>query len=392
MHKKRISFLLILMGFQLSTSAQSLTVAEPQISFAKEIRPFAYYVAQAELWWAEVEKDKSSEEAWYNYYKACRNAHGSNNWKKNFVEVSPDLRLGQNIVAMVEENIPNTFTHYFLKGADLGVSTEGSKYLKKAYKMKPDFPPIHSFMVTYATSSHNPGLRKEVNQKWFKTNEWSQGLMSYGYNVLASTAPDAILFTQGDNDTYPIWMLQDALGLRTDVWVINIDFLLFEEFRKPVFEKMGVPAFILENIDINEYEQNWKSVVKHVLSKYKGDKPLYLAMTVDQEWFEGFENRLSPVGLAWKMGQKQKDLSAESARLIKDEFMLDYLRGPLTYDIRQKRLEQMDLNYLKSFAQAYTYNKEHQLPTKRISSFAEFIMSKTDRKDIHNKYQEFFKD
>ena len=47
----------------------------------------------------------------------------------------------------------------------------------------------------------------------------------FGMNYLNSLEKDAIIFTNGDNDTFPLWYAQEVEGVRTDVKVINQSYL-----------------------------------------------------------------------------------------------------------------------------------------------------------------------
>ena len=61
----------------------------------------------------------------------------------------------------------------------------------------------------------------QVNYK-YQTRENNYFPYDYAYNMLQSCEKDAILITNGDNDTFPLWAIQAMYGVRTDVRIVNL--------------------------------------------------------------------------------------------------------------------------------------------------------------------------
>ena len=89
-------------------------------------------------------------------------------------------------------------------------------------------------------------------------------------NYLEGLAPNALIFTNGDNDTYPLWYAQEVEGVRPDVRVVNMSLLgmdwYIDQVKHKVYDAAPVPSLLTYD-DYKGNKKNGTNINKNKKSK-----------------------------------------------------------------------------------------------------------------------------
>lgn len=98
----------------------------------------------------------------------------------------------------------------------------------------------------------------------------------YAYNLLNSVEPNAMLFTNGDNDTFPLWYLQEVEGIRTDVRVVCLSLLNTDWYIKQMRDRQTHESLPLP-ITFTDQE------IEQITSQFDLHQPRNINIPVDKE-------------------------------------------------------------------------------------------------------------
>jgi phage shock protein PspC (stress-responsive transcriptional regulator) len=144
------------------------------------------------------------------------------------------------------------------------------QYLKKVN------PTIIATIVTIATIFVPIQMASQTWDDHDRSDRYTCRDFGQNYLMTLQDEGNPIIFTNGDNDTFPLWYNQDVEGVRTDARVCNLSYLqtdwYIDQMRRPAYDSPSVPI-TWERIEYcagtNEYVRVEPNMKQAVLDLYK---------------------------------------------------------------------------------------------------------------------------
>ncbi len=324
------------------------TIPQKVVRYCYVIKPKEWYQNQEKLWKQELSKNPRNEDAWYNYFFAAR--YG---WTDVKGRTLTRETLMDSIYQEMGKAIPDSWVYHYIHYYNY--ATDFSR-LEKAYEINPRIPDLYwEFIKEYALKRQDE-KKRTFCKKLYESQDISTGIYNLNYNMLNSTSRNAILFTNGDTDTYPAWVLQDAKGVRTDVLILTMHGTFFNrDYLKSLLADRGIDLDVdqLSKSDVALYFEG----LVNLLRVHYPDVPIHVALSVYAPYYESFKDKWHITGFALTYSEDPFDSDERNREIIENDLRLDYLNYDWYADLHVSEpfVRRLNVMYVEPFIKLAKY-------------------------------------
>ncbi len=349
--RKTIVIILTLVSHCIANAQQAETIE----SITANSHEPEWYAAQAEAWQKRVDADPQDQWAWRNLFRAtCYYEQFTGGWGEN-----QDESRTADVIRRMEATLPDSFVLNLCKGRfclTTDVTAKRGDNILRAIELMPEniCPEDLEFLAVrlWINDPENPRV-KELYTKSYQSRYFPSRHMHFNHNMLQSMQPNALYFSNGDLDTEPMKMLQEALGERTDVIIINLSFLHATTFMDALYKKLNIAPLTLNVQDYGDkYGEKWlqyyeADIIMYLIKESK--RPAYFSPTNPKVSILDTDSIFNE-GLVLKYSPKPYNNFDVAMHNVKEVYDLEYLAEPdLVYDSWETSA-MVDLNHVTLLA------------------------------------------
>ncbi len=365
--KKRLTFLLAALAVMVAAIAASSDNGRndddtPQriVSFVKEEHEPEWYAKQAKLWRAVTEREPKNEEAWMALYHATR---------YHIMFTDEDYTPLTDIWKAMRKAVPDTYADYMLTNCHVQfvgfhdgepeAQSDGMERIMqnmvKAIRMRPDEVNAYPDYVACLMKTGDRELLDDILKRWYDSGTYSASLLNYAYNEMIGLPDDAIIFTNGDADTYSKLILQGGKGLFAGVKVVCAPMLWSEHYRETVCRELGITACEPPSGATEEEYDAWQERAELYIISQTG-RPAYFGAGAKRQ--PSFADKLYSEGLVSRYSERRYDNLAAKRRNYESRYLTDYLYETFVPETYEASAYKLNLNYIPCLKSLLDWYKE----------------------------------
>lgn len=193
----------------------------------------------------------------------------------------------------------------------------------------------------------------------------------YGYNMLAGLEEHALIFTNGDNDTFPLWYQQEVESFRKDVRVINLSLLNTAWYLYQLRDNEPKVALTWSDAQIDNLRGDIEGdrvvqprdfAVRQIVRDNYGKRPIYFAVTIPRDGLLDVEDYLVLEGLVYRLTRERGKDRRDYARIEHNATAVYRYDGILTADGKHDSSIYRDpnqVNLVQNYAGAFVRLGQH---------------------------------
>lgn len=314
-------------------------------------------------WSLYTAANPNDEAAWFNYYKATRFiAEGS----AGFRELQADL---DSIASHLKRHSSGTWEQLIVEYWNSNRDPKKEAALNAAYRLRPADALTLRFMTGVQYLNGKQSSVYDYYVKWKATGELPVSTESYAYNVMQSLPTDAILFTNGEMDTYPLLYQVQTIG-GNNVKIVSIALCNRTENRSKIFANAGLA--VPDNDLASMIDGNYIARV----AAANPTKKIYVASTCGPVVLKALQANLYCTGLAFRYSATSIDHLSNLRDNVGTRFKLDNVGKPRRsanhFDVYYS--DDLEMNYYlpllmaaDAYVQAGNPDRARQLRAKAVA-------------------------